>query len=245
MTKQQKKQYIFEYKMGFVNVLSIIIIIILILLMTILYKMGLLDEIITKSLNNSNQGMKDLAFYIDIILIILWLILHEIIHSIFYILMGAKSQNITYGIIIEKGIFFTKCGENITKKNVLVSVIAPFIILGILTLIISLIVSSPLLLILSLFNIAGCSGDLMMFDFFRKRKNDLLFRELNDSTTFAITTCEDLTDKKFCGVKLLSNQNLPNEDECYKQKIYISKPSKWIILILLIVLLLSIISVIL
>ena len=70
MTKQQKKQYIFEYKMGFVNVLSIIIIIILILLMTILYKMGLLDEIITKSLNNSNQNMKDLAFYIDIILIL-------------------------------------------------------------------------------------------------------------------------------------------------------------------------------
>lgn len=245
MKKQQQKQYIFEYKMGFVNILSVIIMLLLALLLFVLYKLGFLNEILEKITNVANQDIKDLSFYIDIIIIFLWMILHEIIHSIFYIIMGAKSQNITYGIVLEKGIFFTKCSENITKKNILVSVMAPFITIGIVTLIISIIISSPLLLTLSLFNIAGCSGDLMMFAFFIKRDKDCLFKELNDSTTFSLTTTEDLTNKKFLGVRLAKNQELPIEEEQYKQKIYISKPSKWIILILLIVLLLSIISVIL
>ena len=243
--KNNTKQYIFEYKMGFVNILSFIIIILLGVLLFVLYKFDVLNDILEKLANPTLKTDHSLALFIEIIIIFLWLVLHEIIHGISYVIMGAKSKNITFGMALEKGIFFTKCGEDINKKNILVSVIAPFVLIGIIPLIISIIITSPILLILSLINISGCSGDLMMFTFFLGRNKDCLFKELNDSTTFSLTTSEDLTNKKFLGVKLSEKQELPKEEKKYKQKIYISRPSKWIILITLIILLLLIISAIL
>ena len=76
--------------------------------------------------------------------------------------------------------------------------------------------------------------------FFIKRNKDIKFREVGDSTTFILTTSEDLTNRKFLGIKSIK---LIDKDE-YNEKennkfINITKFSRVFILIYLIMMLIS------
>ena len=58
--------------------------------------------------------------------IIIYFSIHELLHGLGYVLGGAKSKNIKYGVALERGILYTLCREEITKKNILISLCMPF-----------------------------------------------------------------------------------------------------------------------
>lgn len=221
----KKQKYIFTYDMIFMSILSTILFIFMILLTFIINK-----EIFIEFINYTN---KDSCLLI--ITMIFYLILHEAIHGIFYYFNGAKWRNIRFGISLEKGILYCKSCEKINKRNILISVIAPFTLIGIISYIIGIIFNLSSLILLSIINISGCAGDLVIFFFFINRKNDLLFKEIGDTTTFLLETKEDLSNKKFLGLKI--DKEIEDEktlEDNLNKKINISKFSAITLIILLI-----------
>jgi len=59
----------------------------------------------------------------------------------------------------------------------------------------------PMLVWLSIFNINGCSGDILMFIFMSRLKKDIEFTELDDPTSFAIYSDSDICKYNHFGLK--------------------------------------------
>ena len=214
----KEKEYFFEYKMGFMLTVSTIISLVFIIgpAFLIYYLWG--DNHLYL-LFTGKTSMLIIAF----VVMFLWLVLHEIIHGVFYILGGAKRNNITYGAALEKGVFYCRCGEYVNKKTIMSSLMAPFTIIGVITLIIGFITKQWWLVLLSGMNIGGAGADLCMFFFFLKRKDDVMFMEYGDSLFFSLKTSEDLENKEFKCVKLIDKDNVPANDN--KFRLVISKGS--------------------
>ncbi len=184
-----KKYYLYEMKGMFLQVFSIIIFIF----------MGLLTYFLC---NDFKITYND--FIIIFLLMLPYLILHEILHSISYVVNGAKFKNITYGVHIEKGILCCLCKQNISKRNILISLITPFVVIGVITYIIGIILNNSILISLSIINISGCSGDLVMFfDFLRLK--DFQYSEYDNPMAFGIYTKNDLSKKEMFGLKNLGS----------------------------------------
>ena len=172
----------------------------------------------------------------DSVLILLFVfpyfLLHEIFHSLAYVLHGAEFNKITYGMHIEKGVLVCLCKQNISKKCILISLVYPFIFLGIITYIIGIVLNSNVLLMLSICNLEGCGSDLILFMNFIKLK-DFEYTECDNPMNIAIYTREDISKKKMFGLKFIeSSSSIKRED--YK-KIDISNVSKTLLLIYLII----------
>ena len=186
--------------------------------------------LITYLLYRDINGL-DEAFALAFILMIPYMILHEIIHSISYIINGADFMNITYGARLEKGILCCLCKQNISKKNILISLLSPFFIIGIITYIVGILIGNWLLIILSIFNISGCSGDLVMFIALFKIKN-FEFSEYDNPMAFGLYTNQDLSSKKMFGLKCLGAVDILEKKEL--KKVSVSKSSIWTALIYII-----------
>lgn len=172
--------------------------------------------------------------------ILLWYCLHEIIHGIAYRITGTKKENITFGMAIEKGVFYCLSNEEIKRKSVLISLMAPLISIGIITLIISLIFNMPLLCLLSIINIGGATGDIMMFIYIVRLDKNLLYKELGEATSFLLITKEDLSKTKHFGLKLVESGEYIKDKFKIKniKKINISRASYIVLAIYLIILVL-------
>ena len=115
---------------------------------------------------------------------------------------------------------------------------APFTIIGVITLIIGMVIHSYLLMFLSVVNISGAAGDIVMFFFFLDKKGDknLRFMEFGDTLTFCIESFEDLSKIQNKGVKFIKEiyqeSELPVNDN--SKKIQVSKGS-YVVLILVVV----------
>ena len=95
----------------------------------------------------------------------------------------------------------------------------PFIVLGLITLMIALITKNALLLHLSIYNISGCAGDIITFLFLLKLKNDIEFTEFDDVTSFAIYSNKDLSTIKHFGLKYVGTKDDVARNELKKIKI--------------------------
>jgi len=166
------------------------------------------------------------------ILIFGYMILHELLHSLAYYIYGAKYKNIIYGIQLEKGIFYCLCKQNIRRKNILNALFFPLFYIGMMTFILSFILDSSYLLILSIFNISGCAGDIMTFLFISRLDREIEFSEFDDTTSFAIYTDKEINEKKYFRIKYIKSVSEIKRDDL--QKIRISKASYIIIVLLLI-----------
>ena len=120
MSSTTKKAYTYKMKLVPANIVSIVI---FILLAIITYYL---------KIDFSIQGNLGLLF----IILILYLCLHEFLHGIGYIIGGAKRKNISYGICLEKGILYCMSYQEISKKNILISLQMPFVVIGVITYII-------------------------------------------------------------------------------------------------------------
>jgi hypothetical protein len=172
-----------------------------------------------------------------LIILVLWLMLHELLHGIAYFINGTKLSNITYGIALEKGVFYCLTKQEISKKGVCISLLTPFFIIGVITYIISLIYNLPILWFLSIMNISGASADILMFIYISTIKGEVKYKELDDPTTFVLITDTNIEKKLPLGVKLKEVGDYPSTNLDIKdhRKIIVSKQS-WIIIILFLIL---------
>lgn len=236
---KQKKEYILEYDLIFVNILSMILLVGMIAL-TVFFMSTLpisivgplKDKITGCSIDNSFISMYAIFF----VVMILWMVLHEVIHSIAYQVTGAKSENIVFGAALEKGVFYCKCKEYIGKRCIMTSLLSPFILIGVATYILGFLFNSGWLIILSIINISGAAGDLMMFHFFIHQNDDIEFKELGFSSPFCLRTFDDLSNQKFIGIKSIKEVTDPKETEEGPEKKLTITASSWAVLIFLIAL---------
>lgn len=226
MSKEDKKKYyIFEMNIKVLNIVSIAIFILLILLSYLIVpKIADLTKIDLVSV---------LIFYI------VYMLLHELLHSLGYVLHGANFKNIVYGAYLEKGVLYCLCKQNITRRNILNSLLFPFFYIGIVTYIIAIIFNIPMLLYLSILNISGCAGDILMFLYIIKLNKDIEFSEFDNPIQFAIQSNEDVSKISHFGLNYI--QETSTLSRKVSKKVSISKGTIITIIILAIIVLLEII----
>ena len=188
--KDNKKYYIFKMNMNVLNIFSFVLLGIVIGISILIYK----DFWKEYTDNFFKMGLFLLAYFG-------YMILHELLHALSYVIHGAKTKNITFGIHLEDNILCCLCKQDITKKNILMSLLYPFFFIGIVTYVIGAIFKLPMLFLLSIFNLSGCIGDIVMFIFISRLPKDIKFSEFDDPTSFAILSNEDLSDRKPFGLK--------------------------------------------
>ena len=189
---KEKKYYLFEMDMTILNIISLVLFLGAVGITYLFYKFGILHNW------NYNVGLICL-------LMIPYLILHELLHSLSYVIHGANFKNVVYGAHLEKGVLCCLCKQNITRRNILTSLVYPFIFIGIITYIIGILLDSPLIIALSVVNISGCSGDLIMFFAFLTIK-DFEYSEYDNPTAFGLYSSNDLSKKKFFGLKYVGEK---------------------------------------
>lgn len=208
-----KKAYVYKMNLVPANLLGLVVFILLLVL--------------TSALNIDLLSVfNDLPFILTLALLILYMLLHELLHGIGYRITGSKSNKIKYGVELEKGILYTLVLEEVPKKNILVSLQMPFVIIGIITYILGYILNIPLLLLLSIFNLMGASMDLVMFIYISRIK-DVHYAETKASNEFILISKEDLTKKKSLFFRITEVKNYKKDDYIIKldNKITITKAS--------------------
>ena len=208
---KKKNKYFYEMKGTYLNIFSIIIFIVMLLFTLLLGRLFGVNYYITT----------EIEFIIVWLLYIPYIIFHEILHSIGYVANGADFKRITYGVHLEKGVLCCSCKQVINRKNILWSLIYPLLFIGIITYVISAIFNLKILMLLSIFNISGCAGDIIMFFAFLKIKNFKFF-EYDNPMAFGVVTNENLENKKFIGLKRIEESNFK---QTIDKKISISKTS--------------------
>jgi len=215
----KKHAYIFKMNMVPANILSFII-----LVVSFVFASLLLGEPLLQDYNS----------FVLIVCILGYFALHEFLHGVGYYLGGCKLKNIQFGICLEKGIFYAMAYQELSKKNILISLQMPFMVIGVITLIISIIFKLPLLALLSVVNFSGASLDLMMFFYILRLKN-VTYSESGEANEFVLITDEDLKKKKSLFFKIKDVKEYKSEDYIFpkKKKIVISKFSYILIGLLL------------
>ena len=215
-----KKAYVYKMNLVPANVLSIVIFIIT-LFPTFFFRINLYDT-----------GVNTFILFI---LLLLYLWFHEVLHGIGYIIGGTKRKNVKYGICLEKGILYCMAYQELTKKNILISLQMPFMVIGVITYIIGIIFNLPLLVLLSSVNISGASMDLVMFYYIAKLPKDTIYSESGKNDEFVLISSEDLTIRKSIFLKIVDVKDYRVEDYIFDKisKFEITKKSIVIIVLFL------------
>ena len=219
--KDDKRYYIFKMNLNVLNIFSFVLLGIFIGIGVLVYK-GFWQDY-TNNLFKMGIFLCVYFFY---------MVLHELLHAFSYRIHGAKGKNITFGVHLEKSILCCLCKQDITKKNICISLLYPFFFIGIVTFIIGAIFKLPMLFLLSIFNLGGCIGDLIMFIFIVKLPKDIKYAEFDDPTAFAILSDEDLSDRHPFGLKYVESKTKLEQKDM--KKIKISKMSVAFIVVLFI-----------
>lgn len=215
----KKKYHIYKMDVKMLNIVSIILLLVVCILTYFINNSLFLESIIIDD------------YFKFIILFFLYTCFHEILHSLAYFINGAHFKNIVYGCALEKGVLYCLCKENISKKNIMISLMYPLFFIGIITYILSIILNLKTLLLLSILNIAGCSGDIIMFLFIGKLDKKIEYSEFDDEVSFGIYTDKDISKIKHFGLKYDGICDKLKRDN--KKKIQISKFSYIIFIILI------------
>ena len=217
--------------------------------MVILNVLAILLFIVVGGLVFFMEYKDNYVFYSDIvslfIFMIIWLIIHEILHGIgFSIFKCVDKRSITFGMFLEKGIFYCMCKQNIPKKVILTSLFFPVTIIGVVTLIIGMIINSYILVFLSVLNIVSSIGDIVMIIYFIKVPSDIIYLDLDDPTSFTVVTHTDISNLHVIGIKLDStgiydSKKMVSHD---RRRVVISKYSYVLIFIFFILILIKVIG---
>lgn len=231
MGKDNLKYYTYELDIGVLNILAILLFLVLFLLMYLLgydlAKLFLVGDIV-----------------VILVLLVFWLMLHEVLHGIgFSIFKSVDRKNVVYGMALEKGVFYCMCKQKIRKNVIFAALLFPLIIIGVITLIIGCIINSYLLMLLSILNIMGSIGDIMMSIYFYKCPDDVIYLDLDDCTSFTVLSKKDLSGIKVMGIKLKENGIYNNEMvPKIKDKLVISRKSWYVLIVIFILMLIKVIG---
>ena len=226
MTRDNKKYHIFELNVGKLNLFCIVFFILLIVLTSFIYKGNLISDFYQVNLM--------LLILVNIIM----MLIHELLHSLAYVIYGGKFKNIVYGSYLEKGVLYCLCKQNITRKNILNSLMFPLFYIGIIPYIIALIFKWPFLLFLAIMNIVGATGDIIMFIYIMSLPKEIEFTEFDNPIRFAIHTDKEIK-VKFFGLDYIETlKNVPRNN---LKKLTISKASYIVFAILIVLTVLSVV----
>lgn len=217
----KKKAYIYKMNLVPANVLGTLVFILIFTISTLL---------------NINFFPQINTFYL-FILMILYLWCHELLHGIGYIIGGVKRKNIVYGVLLEKGILYCVAYQELTKKNILISLLMPFMVIGVFTYIIGAFFKLPLLVFLSIVNICGASMDLAMFYYISKLNKDTIYTESGNSDEFVLISSDDLTKNKNIFFEIVDIKDYDVKDYIFDndRKFEITKNSILYIVVFLII----------
>lgn len=215
MSTINKKAYVFEMSLVLANVFALFIFI--------------LAMIITLYLFGFQNHFSHPFIYT---ILISYFCLHEAMHGVGYYLGGCNPKKISYGILLEKGIFYCMCYQEITKKNILISLQMPFTILTIIPYIIGIIFHLPFVAFLAVVNFVGASMDMAMF-FYISRIKDVHYSESGKPNEFVLITSEDLTKKKSIFLKLKEVKDYKKEDYEFSEfkTFNCTKTSFWLLVV--------------
>ncbi len=205
-----KKYYKYEMNMTIMNILAIVLIVIPFLLLNIL---GL------KVYEINFKGF----FFLGLVG---YFILHELLHGLGFFIYAKDKKNIKFGIALEKGVLYTVCQEKISKKQVLVSLLAPTFFLTILTFPLGLLLKFPVLIVYSLLNFSGAIGDILMSYLILKAPKDVEYIDYNSDIGCYLLSQKDLSNYKSFGFfqTETGKESQKQVDKTIK-RIYISKIS--------------------
>lgn len=219
-----KKAYLYKMKLVPANIFALIIFAIMLIITN--FGFGVL--------------FTPLEIQITMLLMILWFLLHELLHGIGFIIGGVKRKNIKYGIALEKGILYTLAMQEVSKKAILISLQMPFMVIGVITYIIGLVFNINVLTLLSIINLTGAALDIMMFLYIMRIK-DVVYTETGEPDEFILISKEDLTKRKSLFFKVAETREYKKEDYKFelKHRVSVSKRSitACIVFILVIILL--------
>lgn len=221
-----KKYYHFEINMTIMNILSIVLFILPFILLSLCgYNMTL-----------DHTGLL-------LIVMLFYLLLHEIFHAIGYSLFASNKNNIKIGITLEKGVYYAACQELISRKGILVALMMPLIFLSLITFPIGVIFHLDWLIFLSIVNFSGAIGDMLMFVLILKCPKDVGYIDYDNSVGAYLVSDHDLSKIKSLGFKIGEIGEFKDKkiDETVK-RFYVSKVS---IILLTILIILGIIGVVL
>ena len=120
----------------------------------------------------------------------------------------------------------------------------PFLMIGVITLIIGMILNQFELVYLSILNIVSSIGDIVMIIYFLKAPRDIIYLDLDDCTSFTVVSKEEIESIKVIGIHLV-DKGIYEEEKIYskdKRKIVISKASYLLIIFILVFIIIRIIG---
>lgn len=107
--------------------------------------------------------------FLPLTVIILGIIVHELIHGIFFAIYASKGfKSIKFGILWKMITPYCHCKEPLKIKNYIVALLAPFILLGIIPAMISLVIGKIALLAFGIFFSSAAAGDLLIYNLIKK-----------------------------------------------------------------------------
>lgn len=218
MKKQELKYYKYKIKLGVGNIFASIILILLLILLYFTF-------------DNYYFNLT----YNKVLIMIGYFILHELLHYIGYLInKNVKNKDLCLGMCLEKGVMYCRCTNEISRTAVMISLLTPFTVIGIISLIISYIFDMPFLAFLSVSNIAGSYFDILMFIQMLKMPKDIKFAEYDECDAYYIISNKDLTNIKTKGISLVETDkyNKIKLKSKNNKKIEISTLSLIIIIIL-------------
>lgn len=211
-----KKIYQYEMNLITLNILSLV-----------LFMVVLIPTTFFIPLNIEEINLRFLVYYF------IWMALHEILHGVgFLSLLKVDFHNVIYGIKLEKGIFYCMCKQKINRNNILVSLNFPLIFIGIITFIVGILINNTTLILLSIMNIGGSIGDIVMTLAILKMPKDINYLDLDNPTSFNIISDKKLKSN-YLGLKLVSVKDYDAKKHKPKdfKLLTVSKKSIWIILL--------------
>ena len=219
--KNRLNYYTYQLDMVYLNVLAIIVMVV------VGGVVFLLEKNDTYTVGNTG---------ILFISMIFWLMLHEVLHGIgFGLFREVNKRNIVFGMALEKGVFYCMCKQKIRLPVIMTSLLFPFVFIGVVTLIIGMMIDSYMLVMLSIINISGAVGDLVMFYYFLRVPRDIIYLDLDDSTSFTVLYDGDLSYLHVPGIRLVETGEYDEKMVAHdKRRLVISKVSYLLLGVLLI-----------
>ena len=217
MKTSNKKAYVFKMNITTASIFSIVVFLLLVFVTALIDGVTLFKAYQTPFL---------------LCLLVGYFFLHELLHGVGFVLGGSKLKNIKLGAALEKGIFYCMSYQELTKKNILISLQMPFMVIGVITYVIGIVFNIPVLTWLSVLNIMGASMDLVMFFYILRIKN-VTYSESGEPDEFVLISNEDLSKRKSIFLKLKETKDYKKEDYIFKdfKRIEISKAS-WIVILI-------------
>ncbi|MCR5794450.1 MAG: DUF3267 domain-containing protein [Solobacterium sp.] len=122
----------------------------------------------TLGLGSIHNGM--LFFAAGLLILI---VVHELIHGVTWAIHSENHfRDIEFGFMVSAMAPYCTCASPLKKSHYVTGALMPLILLGIIPTVVSLIIGSPVMLLLGLFLIDGAAGDILIVDKLMKYKTD-------------------------------------------------------------------------